>query len=174
MLHHLALELKITTWPPPPPFLFSLDTCSIDTDHYANFRILRKKESVGFAFYWFRSDLISSVVWELTTKGEKLFHCGIVHGRKNLHWITVCLVSTILGTVWWPGRFQNVSRVRYLSFSIDTAPQCILWKRRRENRSLQASRDGTHAHRASHWHYLCFTISGMSSGLLSSELSLPD
>ena len=29
---------------PSPLSFFSLDTCSIDTDHYANFRILRKKE----------------------------------------------------------------------------------------------------------------------------------
>ena len=29
---------------PAPLSFFSLDTCSIDTDHYANFRILRKKE----------------------------------------------------------------------------------------------------------------------------------
>ena len=32
--------------------------------------------------------------------------------------------------------------VRYLSFSIDTAPECILWKKSREDRSLRASRDG--------------------------------
>ena len=54
-----CLELKITTLyhltapAPPDPLLFSLDTCSIDTDHYANFRIFRKEkiESVDCAFY---------------------------------------------------------------------------------------------------------------------------
>ena len=51
-----CLELKNHHLLPPDrphPPSFSLDTCSIDTDHYANFRILRKKkiESVGCAFY---------------------------------------------------------------------------------------------------------------------------
>ena len=30
--------------------------------------------------------------------------------------------------MWWPGSFQTVSSVKYLSFSVDTAPQWILWK----------------------------------------------
>ena len=38
--------------------------------------------------------------------------------------------------------FRLWAWVRYLSFSIDTAPECILWKRSREDRSLRASRDG--------------------------------
>ena len=152
-----------------------------------------------------------------------------------LQGITVCLVSTISGTVWCPGRFQTVSRGQVLVFFY--RPKCIAWKRRREDRSLRASRDGhsssssisltllvfrhllqvqraavlwtfptwliwsfefrpnqscvcnflrtlrtdpygpqemaTQARQASRWHYLCFAISCRSSGLLSSELSLP-
>ena len=38
--------------------------------------------------------------------------------------------------------FKLWAGVRFLSFSIDTAPECILWKRSREDRSLRASRDG--------------------------------
>ena len=38
--------------------------------------------------------------------------------------------------------FKLWAGVRYLSFSIDTAPECILWKRSRKDRSLRASRDG--------------------------------
>ena len=30
-----------------------------------------------------RSALNSSAVWELTTEGERLFHCGIVWGKKE-------------------------------------------------------------------------------------------
>ena len=38
--------------------------------------------------------------------------------------------------------FKLWAGVIYLSFSIDTAPQWILWKRSKEDRSLRASRDG--------------------------------
>ena len=38
--------------------------------------------------------------------------------------------------------FKLWAGVRYLSISIDTVPECILWKRSREDRSLRASRDG--------------------------------
>ena len=90
-----------------------------------------------------RSALNSSAVWELTAKGERLFHCGIVRGKKEffraslyvwyLQYWALCddLVD-----------FKLRAGVRYLSFSIDTAPECILWKRSREDRSLRASRDG--------------------------------
>ena len=71
--------------------------------------------------------------------------------------------------------FKLWAGVRYLSFSIDIAPECILWKRSREDRSLRASRDGhTQVSQASRRLYLCFAISCRSSRLLSSELSLPD
>ena len=30
-----------------------------------------------------RSALNSSAVWELTAEGERLFHCGIVRGKKE-------------------------------------------------------------------------------------------
>ena len=46
-----------------------------------------------------RIALNSSVVLELTTEGERPFH----RGKWILQGITVCLVSTILGTVWCPG-----------------------------------------------------------------------
>ena len=38
--------------------------------------------------------------------------------------------------------FKLRAGVRYLSFSTYTAPECILWKRSREDRSLRDSRDG--------------------------------
>ena len=67
------------------------------------------------------------------SSGEK----GILQG------ITVCLVSAVLSTMWWPGSFQTVSRGHILVFfNIDTAPQWILWKRSMEDWSLWASRDG--------------------------------
>ena len=90
-----------------------------------------------------RSALNSSAVWELTAEGERLFHCGIVRGKKEffraslyvwyLQYWALCddLVD-----------FKLRAGVRYLSFSIDTAPECILWKRSREDWSLRASRDG--------------------------------
>ena len=63
-----------------------------------------------------RNALNSSLVWELTTEGERLFHCGIVRGKMSSSGITVCVVSTILGTVWCPGWFQTVSRGQVLVF----------------------------------------------------------
>ena len=65
-----------------------------------------------------RSALNSSVVWELTTDGERLFHCGIVRGKKEffraslyvwyLQYLALCddLVD-----------FKLRAGVRYLSFS---------------------------------------------------------
>ena len=38
--------------------------------------------------------------------------------------------------------FKLYAGVRYLSFSLDTAPKCILLKRSKEDRSLRASRGG--------------------------------
>ena len=38
--------------------------------------------------------------------------------------------------------FKLWAGVRYLSFSTDTAPECIVWKTSRDNRSLRTSRDG--------------------------------
>ena len=61
-----------------------------------------------------RSALNASVVWKLTTEGERPFHCGIVRGKWVLQGITVCLLSTILGTVWCLGGFQTVSRGQVL------------------------------------------------------------
>ena len=46
--------------------------------------------------------------------------------------------------------FKLWAGVRYLSFSTDTAPECILWKRSREDWSLRASRDG-HSSSSSIW-----------------------
>ena len=74
-----------------------------------------------------RSALNSSAVWELTAEGERLFHCDIVRGKKEffraslyvwyLQYWALCddLVD-----------FKLRAGVRYLSFSIDTAPECIL------------------------------------------------
>ena len=86
----------VTRWPtsilqrktlPPGSFFSFLSTGTIAWDHYVReckFGILKN----------------SSVVWEFTTEGERPFHCGIVQGKKRvLQGITVCLVSTILGTV---------------------------------------------------------------------------
>ena len=66
-----------------------------------------------------RSALNSSAVWELTAEGERLFHCGIVRGKKEffraslyvwyLQYWALCddLVD-----------FKLRAGVRYLSFSI--------------------------------------------------------
>ena len=73
-----------------------------------------------------RSALNSSAVWELTAEGERLFQFGIVWGKKEffraslyvwyLHW---ALCDDLVD-------FKLRAGVRYLSFSIDTAPECIL------------------------------------------------
>ena len=74
------------------------------------------------------------------TKNKKIFRLclGIDHRRRKTiplwnslgekrvpQGITVCLVSTILGTDDLVD-FKLRADVRYLSFSIDTAPECIL------------------------------------------------
>ena len=97
-------------------------------DHYArecNFGILKKKQKQN----------------KKTKTKQK--NCGIVRGKKEffraslyvwyLQYWALCddLVD-----------FKLRAGVRYLSFSIDTAPECILWKRSREDWSLRASRDG--------------------------------
>ena len=49
-------------------------------------------------------------------------------------------LSTNLSTMWWLVVFKLWAGVIYLSFSIDTAPQWILWKRSREDWSIRASK----------------------------------
>ena len=80
--------------------------------------------------FWLNDDALnSSVVWELTSEGERLFYCGIVPRKKRvLQGITVCLVSTILGTVWWPGQFQTVSRGQVLVFFYRHSTRMYLMK----------------------------------------------
>ena len=82
----------------------------------ANFRILKKK--------------IFRLCFLLIKECPKLLSgLGINHWRRKtvplwtspgkkrvLQGITLCLVSTILDTVWWPGRFQTVSRGQELVF----------------------------------------------------------
>ena len=125
-----------------------------------------------------RSALNSSVVWELTTEGERPFHCGIVRGKWVLQCITVCLVSTILGTVWCRGRFQLVSRgqVHELVFFYRHSTECNAFYEREAGRTdpFRPQETATQARQAYRWHYLYFAISCRTSGLLSSELSLSE
>ena len=88
----------------------------------------KQEKSFGCVFNQLRSALKSSAVLELTTEGERLFLCGIVRGEKRSQDITVCLVSTILGTVWWPGRFQTVSRGQVLVFFYRHSTRMCLMK----------------------------------------------
>ena len=109
-------------------------------DHYpreCEFGILRKKTTkkkqtrkIFRLCFWLNDDAHnSSVVWELTSEGERLFYCGIVRRKKRvLQGITVCLVSTILGTVWWPGQFQTVSRGQVLVFFYRHSTRMYLMK----------------------------------------------
>ena len=94
-------------------------------------------------FVKIRSALNSSVDWVLATEGDRLFQCGIVRGEKEFlrgslyvwclrYW---ALCDDLVVFKLWAG-------VIYLSFSIDTAPQWILWKRSKEDWALRASRDG--------------------------------
>ena len=76
-----------------------------------------------------RSALNSSAVWELTTEGERLFHCGIVRGEKEffraslyvwyLQYWTLCddLVD-----------FKLRAGVRYLSFFYRHSTRLYLMK----------------------------------------------
>ena len=48
--------------------------------------------------------------------------------KRVLQGITVCLVSTILGTVWWPGRFQTASRGQVLVFFYRHSTRMYLMK----------------------------------------------
>ena len=66
--------------------------------------------------------------------------------------------------------FKLWARVRYLSFSIDTSPECILWKRSREGQSVWPFKLVKHLADIT----CVFPISCRFSGLLSSELSLRD
>ena len=65
-----------------------------------------------------RTALYSSVDSVLATEGDKLFQCGIVRGGggRIFQGITVCLVSAVFSTVWWPSSFQSVSRGHILVF----------------------------------------------------------
>ena len=48
--------------------------------------------------------------------------------KRVLQGITVCLVSTILGSVWWPGRFQTASRGQVLVFFYRHSTRMYLMK----------------------------------------------
>ena len=66
-------------------FLRLLDRSNtIITSGSANFGILKKK-SFDCIFDYMWSVLNSSVVLDLTTKGERLLHCGIVRGKKEFY-----------------------------------------------------------------------------------------
>ena len=56
---------------------------------------------------------VSSVVWVLATTVDKQFQYRIVGGLQGA---TVCLVSTILSTMWWTGSFRTVNRGHLLVF----------------------------------------------------------
>ena len=123
-----------------------------------------------------RSALNSSAVWELTAEGERLFHCGIVRGKKEFFMASLyvwylqywALCDDLVD-------FKLRAGVRYLSFSINTAPEYISYEREAGRTDPYGPQEmATQAHQASRRHYLCYTISCRSNGLLSSELSLPD
>ena len=74
-----------------------------------------------------RIALNSSVDWELTTEGDRPFHYGIVRGKNEFFRASLY--------VWYLQywalcddlvEFKLRAGVRYLSFSIDTALECIL------------------------------------------------
>ena len=54
-----------------------------------------------------RSALNSSAVWELTTEGERLFHCGIIPGKKSSsgHHCMSALSGIILQ--YWSGELKR-------------------------------------------------------------------
>ena len=66
------------------------------------------------------------------SSGEKEFFRASLYVWCLRYW---ALCDDLVVFKLWPG-------VIYLSFSIDTAPQWILWKRSKEDWSLRASRDG--------------------------------
>ena len=137
----------------------SLFTGTIACDHYAReceFGILKNKTKQKTKTKQKKNKKnLSTVFWLNEVCPKLLSSLGIDHRRRKtiplwnssgnkwiIQSITVCLVSTILGTVWCLVDFKLWAGVRNLSFSIDTAPESILWKRSREDRSLWASRDG--------------------------------
>ena len=102
-------------------------------DHYAReceFEILRKKTKQNKKTKK-KQENLSAVFLTKEECPKLLSSLGINHPirktipllnslakKRVLQSITVCLVSTILGTdiVWWPGRFQTVSRGQVLVF----------------------------------------------------------
>ena len=92
--------------------------------------------------------------------------------KRVLQGITVCLVSTILGTVWILVDFKLWARIGYrfflqtqrqnVSYGIGAGTTYPYWPQEMATQAYQASRR----------YCLCLAISCRSNGLLSSELSL--
>ena len=115
-------------------------TPAIITQASANFEFWRKKTETKqkiktnlSAVFWLNEEcptLLSSLVIDhRRRKTIPLWNSsGGGGGEWILQGITVCLVSTILGTVWYPGRFQTVSRDQVLVFFYGHSSRMYLMK----------------------------------------------
>ena len=81
------------------------------------------------------------MVWELTTEVERLFHRGIVWGKRSSSARASLYVWYLQ---YWAAVWSNCEQGSGTCLYRHSArsPQCILWKRSREDPSLWASRDG--------------------------------
>ena len=115
--------------------------------------------------FWLNEEcpkLLSSL--EIDLRRRKTIPLWNSTGEKRVpQGITVCLVSTILGTVWWPGKFQTVNRCQVLVFFYRHSTRMYLMKEKQGGPIQMA----TQALQASHRHYLCFAISSIFHDYLS-------
>ena len=109
-------------WDFLPFFYYWLDQTLVIRPGSANLECWRKKTKQKKKTKKKKTRKIFRLCLWLNEECPKLLSSlGINHWRRKTivqekKGITVCLVSTILGTVWWPGRFQTVSRGQVLVF----------------------------------------------------------
>ena len=110
-------------------FWYWLDRITIIMPGSANFEILTEKIfCLCFELHEVCPKLFCGL--GIDHPRRKIFHRGTLRGRGViLQNITVCLVSLCDDLV----VFKLWAGVKYSSFSIDAAPQWIMWKRNRED-----------------------------------------
>ena len=120
-----------------------------------------------------RSTLNSSVVWELTTEGKRLFHCGIVRGKNEFFRASLY----VWYLQYWAlcDALADFKQGSGTCLFLQTQHQNVFYEREAGRTDPYGPQEmASQARQASHQHYLCFAISCRPWGLLSSELTQPD